>query len=225
MTEDRWTAVDRYAAETLLGADSALDSVQEASTAAGLPSISVSASQGKLLFILARAMGARRILELGTLGGYSAIWLARALPPDGLLVTVELDPKHAAVAKRSFDRAGVAGVIDVRIGPALDVLPEIDSEGLGPFDFVFIDADKERYPEYLEWSIRLCRPGSLIVADNVVREGAVTDSKSEDSAVQGVRRFLASIADDPRVTATVIQTVGIKGYDGFAFVLVSEESR
>lgn len=222
MTNDQWTAVDRYIQDTLLGFDAALDAALNASAAAGLPPIAVSASQGKLLSIMAKAIGARRILELGTLGGYSGIWLARALPPGGVLITVELNPQHAEVARRSFERAGLAGVVDLRVGQALDVLPRLSAEGLGPFDFVFIDADKAHYPEYLDWAIRLCRPGGLIVADNVVREGAVLDATSTDSSVQGVRRLLASLASDPRVDATAVQTVGVKGYDGFALIRVAE---
>jgi predicted O-methyltransferase YrrM len=222
MTQERWTAVDRYLDDRLSGPDAVLDAVLDASAAAGLPTIAVSPSQGKLLFVLAKAVGARRILELGTLGGYSGTWLARALPADGLLVTVELDPAHADVARRSFERAGLAGVIDLRVGQALEILPQIGSEGLGPFDVVFIDADKEHYPEYLEWAIRLCRPGSLIVADNVVRKGAVIDADSKDPVVRGTRRFIEALATDGRVTATAIQTVGVKGYDGFAMILVTE---
>jgi predicted O-methyltransferase YrrM len=222
MTQERWTAVDRYLDDRLSGPDAVLDAVLDASAAAGLPTIAVSPSQGKLLFVLAKAVGARRILELGTLGGYSGTWLARALPADGLLVTVELDPAHADVARRSFERAGLAGVIDLRVGQALEILPQIGSERLGPFDVVFIDADKEHYPEYLEWAIRLCRPGSLIVADNVVRKGAVIDADSKDPVVRGTRRFIEALATDGRVTATAIQTVGVKGYDGFAMILVTE---
>ena len=222
MTQDRWTAVDRYLEGRLLGTDPSLDAVVEACAAAGLPPIAVSPSQGKLLFVLAKAMGARRILEIGTLGGYSGIWLARALPSNGLLVTLELEAAHAEVARRNFERAGVASQVDLRIGPALDLLPQIDTEALGPFDFVFIDADKVHHAEYLAWAIRLCRHGSLILADNVVREGAVLDSASEDPSVQGVRRFMAALGADGRVTATGIQTVGDKGYDGFTAAVVTE---
>jgi predicted O-methyltransferase YrrM len=225
MTQDLWTAVDRYIDHSLLGPDATLDAVLETSKAAGLPPISVSPSQGKLLFVMAKAMGATRILELGTLGGYSAIWLARALPPDGVLVTVEADAKHAEVARRNFERAGLSHVIDLRIGQALDVLQRIEAEERGPFDFVFIDADKVHYPQYLESAIKLSRTGSLIVADNVIRKGAVLDAASADASVQGVRRFVASLAADPRVTATEIQTVGVKGYDGFAAILVTDGRR
>jgi predicted O-methyltransferase YrrM len=225
MTQDLWTAVDRYINDSLLGPDATLDAVLETSKAAGLPPINVSPSQGKLLFVMAKAMGATRILELGTLGGYSAIWLARALPPDGALVTVEADATHAEVARRNFERAGLSHVIDLRIGPALDVLQRIEAEERGPFDFVFIDADKVHYPQYLESAIKLTRTGSLIVADNVIRKGAVLDAASADPSVQGVRRLVASLAADPRVTATEIQTVGVKGYDGFAAILVTDGRR
>jgi predicted O-methyltransferase YrrM len=221
MTQDQWTAVDRYIEDSLLESDPALDGVLEASAAAGLPSIAVSPTQGKLLFVLARAMNATRILEIGTLGGYSGVWLARALPPDGRLVTIEADPKHAAVARLSFERAGLSGVVDLRIGRALDVLPQLEEEGARPFDFVFIDADKGNYPEYLKWAIRFCRRGGLIIADNVVRHGAVIDGSSEDSSIRGVRRFMDRLGADEHVMATAIQTVGKKGYDGLAFIFVA----
>lgn len=220
MTQDQWTAVDGYIGESLLGSDPVLDGVLDAAAAAGLPAIAVSPSQGRFLSIMARAIGATRILELGTLGGYSGIWLARGLPPGGQLVTVEVDPKHADVARRSFERAGVSGVIDLRIGPALDVLPQLAAEGAAPFDLVFIDADKVHYREYFDWAVRLCRPGALIIADNVVRNGAVVDATSNDTAVRGVRRLMDRLGADGRVTATAIQTVGAKGYDGFAVALV-----
>ena len=219
--QDLWTAVDGYITEQLVGHDTALTAAIESSAAAGLPAISVSPSQGKLLFVLAKTMGARRILELGTLGGYSAIWLARALPPDGRLITVEADARHADVARRNFARAGVTSRVDLRVGRGLDVLPQLHVERAGPFDFVFIDADKVNYPHYLDWAIRLCHPGSLIVADNVVRNGKLIDGKSEDAAVQAMRRTMTALRTDPRVTATAIQTVGVKGYDGFAAVLVN----
>jgi predicted O-methyltransferase YrrM len=222
MSEERWSAVDQYISDQLSTSDAELGQALQASAAAGLRAINVSPNQGKLLSLLARAIGAQNILELGTLGGYSAIWLARALPAGGRLVTVEVEPATADVARNNFARAGVADRIDVRVGPALDVLPRLQAEKIGPFDFIFIDADKVNYPQYLWWSVRLARPGSLIVADNVVRQGAVADASSEDAAVQGVRRFYAAIADEPRVTATAIQTVGVKGYDGFALILVIE---
>jgi len=219
--QERWTAVDAYISDTLIGADATLAHVLAASEAAGLPPIAVSPSQGKFLHILARSVRATRILELGTLGGYSGIWLARALPPDGRLVTVEVDPRHAEVARRSFERAGVTDRVDLRVGQALDVLVQLEAERTAPFDLVFIDADKGRYSEYLDWAVRLSRPGALILADNVVRDGAVIDGASTDTSVQGVRRFMNHVAADPRVTATTMQTVGAKGYDGLAIVLVN----
>lgn len=220
MSQDIWTAADRYIASLFAPADAALAAAQEASEAAGLPAIAVTASQGKLLHLLARTQGARRILELGALGGYSTIWLARALPPGGRLVTLEADARHAAVARANVDRAGLGAVVDLRLGPALETLPRLEAEGCGPFDFIFIDADKPAYPEYLAWALRLARSGSVIVADNVVRKGAIADAASEDPNVQGARRFNALLAAESRVTATVIQTVGEKGHDGFAYALV-----
>jgi predicted O-methyltransferase YrrM len=220
MTSDRWTAVDQYVDDLLVGADPALQAALEATAAAGMPAISVSPSQGKLLHLLARAMGARHILELGTLGGYSAIWLARALPAGGRLVTIEAKPEHADVARGSFARAKVSDLIDLRVGAALDVLPRLAAERAGPFDLIFIDADKPNYPHYLDWSLRLARAGSLIIADNVVRDGAVVDAESTDPMVQGARQFNARLAADPRVISTIVQTVGSKGYDGFAAALV-----
>jgi predicted O-methyltransferase YrrM len=218
MTDNDWTAVDRYITDLLLPADPALDAALDASTAAGLPAIAVSPALGKLLHVLAKAVGAKRILEIGTLGGYSTIWLARALPADGQLVTLEIDPKHAEVARRNFERAGVADRIDLKLGPALDVLPTLRSQA--PFDFVFIDADKGGYTAYLPWAITLSRIGALIIADNVVRAGKITDSASTDENVQGIRRFNEALAAERRVVATEIQTVGVKGYDGIAVMVV-----
>lgn len=220
MSAEQWEEVDRYIEQALIGPDAALDAATHDANAAGLPQIAVSPAQGKLLFILARAVGARRILELGTLGGYSAIWLARALPPGGVLVTIEAEPKHAEVSRRNFERAGVAGSIDLRLGKALEILPQLEAERRGPFDLVFIDADKISYPLYLDWSIKLGRAGTLIIADNVVRDGHVVDAASDDPSVVGVRRMHELIRSDQRVTATAIQTVGVKGYDGFAAILV-----
>ncbi len=221
MTDDRWALVDKYITERLLPPDAALESALAASDAAGLRAISISPAQGKLLFLLAKSMGARRVLELGTLGGYSAIWLARALPAGGRLVTIEVDDHAAAVARKNFAHAGCEKLVDLRVGSALDVLPRLEAEGSGPFDFVFIDADKVSYQEYLKWSIRLGGVGTMIVADNVVRKGGVADSASGDAAVEGVRRFYEALAAEPRVSATAIQTVGVKGYDGFAVILIT----
>lgn len=220
MNQDRWTEVDRYLDEALAISDPVLEAASGAARAAGLPEIAVAPNQGRLLQLLASARGARRILEIGTLGGYSAICLARALPPDGRLVTLEVDPKHAAVAAANFARASVSHLVDLRIGPALETLPKLAAEGAGPFDFVFVDADKPSMPEYFAWSLKLASPGALMVFDNVVREGAVADPASEDPPVRGVRRLHAMIAAEPRVTATALQTVGVKGWDGLTFVLV-----
>ncbi len=221
MSQDRWTAVDSYINELLVRPDEALEAALEGSEAAGLPAIQVAANQGKLLHLLVRLQGARTILEVGTLGGYSTIWLARALPADGRLVTLELDPTHAEVASANIARAGLGARVEVRVGPASESLSRLTQEGVEPFDMVFIDADKEGYPDYLDWALRLTRPGSLIVADNVVRGGALMDPASSDPRVQAVRRFIELVAAEPRLDATVIQTVGIKGHDGLAFALVT----
>jgi predicted O-methyltransferase YrrM len=221
MSYELWTAVDRYFDGKLVAADPALEEALKATVAAGIPSIQVSATQGKLLHLLARIRGASRILEIGTLGGYSTIWLARALPGDGRLITVESDPKHAEVARDNLARAGLSGIVELRTGPALEVLPRLEAEGRGPFDMIFIDADKPSTPDYFRWALRLSRPGSLIVVDNVVRKGAVIDAASDDPSVQGVRRFHELLAAEPRVSATAIQTVGGKGYAGFAIALVT----
>ncbi len=220
MAQEQWTAVDGYLTGLLVPSDPALDAALQASAAAGLPPIHVAPNQGKLLHLLARLQGARAILELGTLGGYSTIWLARALPQGGRLITLEADPRHAEVARVNIARAGLAHVVELRLGPALNTLPQLAAEGRGPFDLIFIDADKPGYPDYLAWALRLSRRGSLIVADNVVRNGAVVDAASSDPNVQGVRRFNELLAAEPRVSATAIQTVGSKGYDGLAFALV-----
>lgn len=221
--KDQWTAVDRYFNDLMVPSDPVLEAALKASAEAGLPPIQVSPSQGKMLWIMARAMRARRILEMGTLGGYSTIWLARALPPDGRLITLEADPNHAEVARVNIERAGLGDMVDVRLGPALDTLPRLAAEGRDPFDLVFIDADKENYPDYFKWALRLSRRGTLIIADNVARKGAVIDAKSGDPNVQGMRRFLELVAGERRVSATAIQTVGSKGYDGFAIALVVAE--
>ena len=223
MTQKLWTAVERYLTDLLVGADPALDAALEASAAAGLPAHEVSPNHGKLLFLLARIQRARTILELGTLGGYSTIWLARALPAGGRLVTLEADQRHAEVARANVARAGLADLVELRVGRALETLPRLAAEGRAPFDLVFVDADKGSNPEYLAWVLELSRPGGLIVADNVVRGGAVVDAASGDPSVQGVRRFYELLAAEPRVSATAIQTVGSKGYDGFAIALVTPE--
>lgn len=220
MNHEQWTEVDHYIESLFAPPDPALDAAVNASVAAGLPSIQVSPAQGKLLHLLARARGARRILEIGTLGGYSTIWLARALPSDGSLITLEIDSRHAEVARANIARAGLAGKVELRLGPALETLPSLVTEKKGPFDLIFIDADKTGYPDYLGWSLRLARPGTLIIADNVVRKGEVADHSSSDANVQGIRRFNELLAAEPRVSATVIQTVGCKGYDGLALAVV-----
>jgi len=220
MTQEQWSAVDDYLTGLLAPADPALAAALEASARAGLPPIQVSPNQGKLLQLLARLQGARRILEIGTLGGYSTIWLARALPDDGLLITLEADAAHAEVARANLARAGVESIVDLRLGRALETLPQIAAEGHGPFDMVFIDADKVSTPDYFAWALRLSRRGSLIVVDNVVRGGGVIDTERADPDIQGVRRFMELLAAEPRVSATAIQTVGSKGYDGFAIALV-----
>jgi len=225
MTQELWSAVDQYVAGLLVPADPVLDAVLQSSAAAGLPPIQVSPLQAKQLHLLARIQGARNILEIGTLGGYSTIWMARALPPGGRLLTLEADAKHAEVARANFVRAGLAGVIELRLGLALDTLPQIAAGGHGPFDLVFIDANKNNMPEYFDWALKLSRPGSVIIADNVIRDGAVIDAASKDPDIQGIRRFNERLAAEPRVSATEIQTVGIKGYDGFAMALVLANSK
>jgi predicted O-methyltransferase YrrM len=220
MTQEKWSAVDRYITDLFLPPDPVLDAALQASAAAGLPSINVAPNQGKLLHLLARAQAVRTILEIGTLGGYSTIWLARALPADGRLITLEADAKHAEVARANLARAGLDEIVELRLGPALDSLPQLAAEGRGSFDLIFIDADKEGYPDYLAWALKLSRRGSLIIADNVVRKGAVVDAASDDPLVQGVRRFNEMLAAEPRVSATAMQTVGSKGHDGFAIALV-----
>jgi predicted O-methyltransferase YrrM len=219
-TKDLWTEVDQYFSERLLPADPILDSVIEECEKAGLPAIAVSPNQGKLLQLFVELMDARSILELGTLGGYSTIWLARAMRPGGRLTTLEIDPKHADVARLNIARAGLQSVVDVRVGNALEILPQLAAERRGPFDLIFIDADKQNIPNYFDWAIKLSRPGSLIVVDNVVRDGAVIDPTNADPNIQGVRRFIDQLGADSRASGTAIQTVGTKGYDGFAIVLV-----
>lgn len=221
MAQEQWTAVDNYIADLFIEQDFALKAALDSSEAAGLPTINVSPAQGKLLHLLARVQGARKILELGTLGGYSTIWLARALPPDGRLISLEIDPRHAEVARANIARAGLTNAVEIKVGPAADSMKKLLSENRGPFDLIFIDADKPSYAEYLEWSLKLSRPGTLVLADNVVRKGAVADPASADENVQGIRRFNEVLAAEKRVTTTVMQTVGSKGYDGLALILVN----
>ncbi|MGO9774128.1 MAG: O-methyltransferase [Roseiarcus sp.] len=220
MDRTKWSAVDAYIVEKIATPDFALDAALAANAAAGLPAIDVSPPQGKLLYLLARMARARKILEIGALGGYSTIWLARALPPDGFVVTLEAVPKHAEIARENVRRAGLSGQVRVRLGPALESLPRIAEEGIGPFDLVFIDADKPSNPDYLAWALRLARVGATIVCDNVVREGAIVDRASADPSVQGIRRMFDMIAKEPRLSATAIQTVGAKGWDGFVVAIV-----
>lgn len=221
MNEKQWKAVDRYIFGRLVESDPVLEAALEASASAGLPAIHVAPNQGKLLMLLAQVIGARRILEFGTLGAYSTIWLARALPRDGRLITLEANPEHAKVAQANIERAQLDGVVELRVGRALETLPELMAEGVEPFDLVFIDADKTETPDYFEWALKLTRPGSLIVVDNVVREGRLADMTREGRAVVAMRRLFDRIAAEPRVSATAIQTVGSKGYDGLAIVLVT----
>jgi len=221
MTKDVWEAVDKYFEEMLIPHDSSLDDALAAASAENLPAIQVSSVQGKLLHLLARIMGARNILEIGTLGGYSTIWMARALPEGGRIITLEADPKHVEVAQKNFARAGVENKVELRLGKALDTLPKVAADGRGPFDMFFIDANKSNMPEYFEWSLKLARKGSVIIADNVVREGAVLDARSKDADIQGIRRFLEMVGKEKRVSGTALQTVSTKNYDGFALVLVT----
>jgi len=224
MNQETWNAVDRYLADLLEPADSILEQTLAASAAAGLPAINVTLAQGKLLQLLARMQRAKNILEIGTLGGYSTIWLARALPAGGRLLTLEFEPKHAEVARINLARAGLTEIVELRVGRALDILPQLGAEGAGPFDLIFIDADKPGTADYFAWALKLSRPGSLIVVDNVVRKGAVIDAESDDPNVLGMRRFLAALAAEKRVSATVLQTVSGKGYDGFALAFVMESA-
>jgi predicted O-methyltransferase YrrM len=224
MTQELWNAVDRYICDQLLDDDPALNAALAASDAAGLPPIAVTANQGRMLELLVRIHRAQRVLELGTLGGYSTIWLARGLPPDGSLVTLEANPHYAEVARANIAAAGHGETVEMRIGPALETLPALVDAGAS-FDLIFIDADKQNYPGYLEWSLKLSHPGTLIIGDNVVRDGAIVaddeDPRSADGVIQGVRRFYELLAAEPRLDATAIQTVGAKGHDGFALALVT----
>jgi predicted O-methyltransferase YrrM len=222
MSEEQWRSVDEYLVSQLLPDDVFLDEALERSKAEGLPPIAVAPNQGKLLELLATIQKSRRILEIGTLGGYSTIWLARSLPHDGKLLTLELEEKHAKVARENIERAGFSPLVEVRVGPAAASLRKLIDDGAEPFDFIFIDANKEDYPEYLELSVRLSRPGTVIVADNIVRNGEVANAKSKDELVQGVQRFIAAASSHDRLDGTAVQTVGAKGYDGFALLIVKE---
>jgi predicted O-methyltransferase YrrM len=220
MSQELWTAVDQYINNIAVGRDAALEAASEAAVAAQLPPISVTPAHGKLLHLMARAHSARRILEIGTLAGYSTIWLARAVPAGGRVVTLEANPMHADIARANLTRAGVADRVDIRLGKALETLPQLAVENQDPFDFAFIDADRTNLAEYFDWAVKLAHAGSVIIVDNVVRKGGVIDASSEDANIKGVRRFAERLSADSRVTATMVQTVGAKGYDGFAMALV-----
>ena len=224
MSQNVWTEVDNYICALLAPNDPALQAALKASEAAGLPAIQVSATQGKFLYLLARLMRASNILELGTLGGYSTIWLARALPPKGRLLTVDANPKHTEVARSNVAFAGLSDCVEFHVGPGLAVLPQLAREGRGPFDFIFIDANKSDMPEYFDWALRFSRPGGLIIADNVIRDGKVLDASATDADIQGVRGFNERLAAEKTVSATELQTVGSKGYDGFAMAVVLTEA-
>jgi len=215
-----WVAVDGYFGDLLAPADGKLDAALEANQKAGLPAIDVSPLQGKFLHVLVQMMQPRRVLEIGTLGGYSTLWMARALPRGSRIVSLEFSQKHADVARANLKNAGVLNRVDLRVGPALDSLPILESSGVGPFDLVFIDADKRNNPEYLAWALKLSRPGTVILIDNVVRDGMVADATSTDPDIQGTRRMAEMLAAEPRLSATVVQNVGVKGYDGFALAVV-----
>ncbi|KAA6217408.1 O-methyltransferase [Streptomyces filamentosus] len=221
MTNSQWNDVDAYLTDLLVPADEALTAALADSAAAGLPEIAVAPNQGKLLHLLAQVQGARRILEIGTLGGYSTIWLARALPDGGRLISLEYDPRHAEVARGNLARAGLADRAEVRTGPALDALPLLEEEGAGPFDLVFVDADKANNPHYVSWALKLSRPGTLIVVDNVVRGGRVAAEDPADPAITGTRAMFDLVAREPRLDATAIQTVGAKGHDGLLLARVT----
>jgi predicted O-methyltransferase YrrM len=220
MSQAQWNAVDDYISDILLDQDAALTQALADSQAGGLPAISVSPAQGKFLHLMAKACRARSILEIGTLGGYSTIWLARALPADGRMVTLEAEPKHAKVAQANITRAGVGSKVDLRVGRAIDTLPKLAEDANTSFDFIFIDADKPSIPDYFTWSMKLVRPGSVIIIDNMVRGGALADAASSDAGVKALRRVNELMAAEPRVSATVVQTVGAKGYDGFSMAVV-----
>lgn len=220
MNQHLWETVDQYLTDVLVPSDAVLDHAIQTSKAAGLPPHQIAPNQGQFLQLLAQMQGANRILEIGTLGGYSTIWLARALPADGCLVTLEVNPQYAEIAAKNIAKSGLATRVDIRVGQAINTLSQLSQEGVTPFDFIFIDADKPNNPEYLRWSLKLSRPGTVIVGDNVVRNGEVINRDSSDPKVQGIRQFLELIALEHRLSATAIQTVGSKGYDGFAIARV-----
>lgn len=220
MSQEQWSNVDKYFVDKLVPSDPILEKVLEANAAAGLPPHDVSATQGKFLYLLTLIKGARRILEIGTLGGYSTIWFARALPADGKIVTIEVNPKHAEIARTNLCHAKIDHLVDLRTGRAIDVLPQLEAEGLSPFDLIFIDADKPSNPDYLRWAMKLAQTGTVIIGDNVVRNGAVADPESTDANVKGIQQFIEMQASSPRLSATALQTVGNKGYDGFSIAIV-----
>jgi len=221
MNQPLFESVDHYISQLFHDEDDCLKATEKSIIESGIPQISVSPNQGKYLHILARLCKARKILELGTLGGYSTIWMARALPEDGRLITMEIDPKHAAVAQQNFDRCGLASKIEILLGKAIDILPELKAKGAGPFDMIFIDADKPPYLEYFKWALQLSRPGTLIIADNVIREGKILQDPSPDEMVEGVKKFNEFLAQSAAVTATIFQTVGAKEHDGMAIAIVN----
>jgi len=223
MTKELFEAVDQYISKLFVGEDEALQASALSIEEAGMPQISVSPNQGKFLLMMATLCNASKILEVGTLGGYSTIWMAKALPPTGRLITLEVDAKHAEVAQQNIKKAGLDSKVDIRIGKAIELLPQLEQEKAGPFDMIFIDADKSPYTEYFLWALKLSRPGTLIVADNVIREGKVLDNNSKDEMVTGVQRFNRILAEHPDVTATIIQTVGVKEWDGMALAVVKKK--
>jgi caffeoyl-CoA O-methyltransferase len=221
MDKNFFSSVDSYINDLFAIEDNALIATDRSIEEANIPSISISANQGKFLQVLARLCNAKKILEIGTLAGYSTIWMARALNNNGRLITLEFDPKHAAVAQKNINNAGLQSIVDIRIGKALETLPQLEAEGIGPFDMIFIDADKPPYVEYFQWALKLSRPGTLIVADNVIREGKVLDANTKDEMVKGAQRFNKMLSAEPRVSATIIQTVGMKEHDGMAIAVVN----
>ncbi len=221
MAQELWSAVDEYFSGRLHKRDEIFDQILDRSATAGLPEIHVSACQGKFLQLLVRIQRAKRILEIGTLAGYSTVWMAQGMPADGKIVTLEADAKHAEVARSNFALTGLSDLIELREGPALETLPQLEDDGVGPFDLTFIDADKVNIPAYFDWSVKLSRPGAIVIVDNVVREGAILDETSDDPSVQGVQRLTEHLANDDRAAATVFQTVGAKGHDGFILAVVN----